>query len=370
MLYRLVLKNYRNLDIPRLELTSGVNILVGDNAQGKTNILEATHLLSHAKPIRGSKSEAINWSAEEAIIIGRTEKDTINLSFNKLGETKVLINNKIKTLADLFGKAASVLFHPAEIEVTTGPPYLRRGWMDKTITTTSRGYLTNLINYQRSLKNRNKLLREHGFTKDLISPWSRSVAKFGSKVWLERSKTIADFNKILEKISKKSTGKVLRLDYKNPLNQNTLEANAETFYLQALQETASLERRLGMTVFGPHRDDFRFILEEVSSNTSIMEKDAALYGSRGEQRQCVVLLKLAEAAFFRKVFGRPPTILLDDVFSELDETNRRLLLHSLVGGQAIITTSDLGLLDFGLLGRARTFLVKEGKVEPITKPNQ
>ena len=361
MLQEVSLENYQNLSIPRLKLTGGTIILVGNNSQGKTNILEAIHLLSYGRPFRGTKIDAINWAAQSALIIGKTEREQISICLNKNKETKILLNSKVKGLIDLFGKFVSVLFHPAEIETASGPPNLRRAWLDKTVATSNKAYLVNLINYQKALRNRNRLLKSKDTASDVLEPWDRALAKFGSKIWIERSKSVVEINKLLKALSARTIGKTLRLGYRNPILEEELD-KTEVRFLHILGTTRRVEQRVGTTVFGPHRDDFRFIIEE-EAGSSIVEKDAALYGSRGEQRQCVVMLKLAEAAFLNKVFGRPPTILLDDVLSELDAANRSLLLANLRGSQVIITTTDVAAFEPEIKKKAKIMFVKQGKVQ-------
>ena len=360
MLQELSVKNYRNLSIPRLKISTGTTILVGSNGQGKTNILEAIYFLSYGKPFRGSKSDCIQWGGDEALISGSVDNQDLRVLIKKDQETTISINGKKRSIVDLFGKFVSVLFHPEEIEMVTGAPTLRRNWLNRSISTVNKHYLFDLIKYQKILKNRNKLLKQRVHTKEEVDIWDKSLVKYGARIWRERASTIIELNKLLGGRSKKITGKVLRIMYSNPLTRIE-ERDQEKYYLKSLKSYRSLEERMKATVYGPHRDDFHLITEE-QSGQSISQKDTAAFGSRGEQRQAVILLKLTEAAYFTKAFSKPPTILLDDVVSELDEKNRNLLLTNVFGKQVIITTTDVENFSSEVKVKSRVLKVENGRV--------
>ncbi|OGY24075.1 MAG: hypothetical protein A2172_00840 [Candidatus Woykebacteria bacterium RBG_13_40_15] len=362
MLKTLSIRNFRNLDISDLQLGSGVTIVVGGNGQGKTNLIEAVYLLSYGKPFHGTRSEAINWNESNAEIFGETSKGSIRIFLYREGETKIIINNKTKPATYLLGRLATVLFHPGEIELIGGPPAARRVWLDKLIATINRGYLFNLINYNKTLINRNKLLKISGgnATEEQLETWDRLLAKYGIKLWQEREKEISSLNRILNKISKGTIGKNARIEYTVPINLES-EGLSKKEFLRALKNKRGVERRLIMTTFGPHRDDLKLVVEE-ELGQSILEKDLGPFGSRAEKRQAIILLNLAQAQLFSRIFGEPPVILLDDVTSELDEKNRGLLLTHISARQILITTTSLDLLTAEFKKRARVLNMVDGKI--------
>jgi DNA replication and repair protein RecF len=362
MLNSLSVRNFRNLEIPHQNFPFGTTILVGNNGQGKTAILEALYFLSYGKTFRGTKGDSVNWYEDEAQITGKTDKETLTVVFGKTRETQVLVNNKRKNTAELIGRFISVLFHPSEIEIVTGPPQLRRAWLDRVILTTDKKYLFNLVNYHKALKGRNRLLKMGRSGTEEVKAWDKNLASFGSRVWARRREVCEETNKIMSRESKRVVGKPIRISYANPIISNN-PAEEERIFLKGLLNTSSLEERLLVTLFGPHRDDFKLVSEETRGQT-LIEKNVAAFGSRGEQRQATILLKLTEAGFFYQIFKKAPTILLDDVTSELDETNRDLLLTNLVGGQVIVTTTSLEVVPPKLKRRATVFEVKEGKIIP------
>ena len=359
MLKGLSVRNFRNLSIPKLNLSSGRTILVGENGQGKTNLLEAVYLLAYAKPLRGTKEEAINWQEDEAAIFGETEGSKIQIPLRRSHETGVFINNKPRAVSALFGKFLTVIFYPQEIELITGPPSLRRNFLDRLIATVDKDYLLNLISYQRALSHKNRLLKERAEATNL-EVWDKQLASLGSRIWLVREEALSTLNQIFKLESTRLVGKPLSLEYKNPVAGVTTK-EAENIFLRKLAAQKELERQYLVTIFGPHRDDFRIIVEE-TRNKSIIEKDLSTFGSRGEQRQGAILLKLASAKFFGRDLHQTATLLLDDVASELDANNRQLLLTNLPANQAIITTTSLESLPEGIKRKATIFTIKEGKV--------
>lgn len=359
MLKLLTIRNFRNLTIPKLRLSPGPTVIVGKNGQGKTSILEAIYLLSYGKPFRGTKSNVINWHAREAQVLGETDNDNFAISISRDNETKVIINGKTKRIVSLFGKLVTVIFHPEEIGLVTGPPTLRRSWLDRLISTVDKEYLFNLANYQRSLKNRNKLLKTRGHIDEDLEVWDKNLAVYGTKLWERREEIVKVFNQIFKRRATKVIGKPFKIDYTNPLLKEK-ERRREIF-LKKLKETKPVENKLFVTIFGPHRDDFNLFSEETSGQ-NILDKDVALFGSRAEQRQAAIILKLAEAEFFTQVYKKYPTILLDDVTSELDSENKKLLLSNTHARQVIITTTNEKEAVSGLPSRPNVLKIESGKI--------
>ena len=363
MLRTLSVKNFRNLNINRLDIKPGVTVVVGDNGQGKTNLLEAIYYLSYGKSFRGTKAQAISWKKDNAYIVGEAGRYKIELRINRNEENTALINGKQKRLALLLGCFVSVIFHPEGIETISGPPGLRRAWLDKLISTTDKSYLYDLINYQKALRSKNSLLKKPQSDEWQLEVWNKNLAGLGCKIWQKRDKAIGNINHILKGESNKLIGEKLTLDYTNPMIGKSGVAG-EGFYLKILEAQKKLEKRLQATVFGPHRDDFRVVKEEIRNKT-ILQKELSGFGSRAEQRQAVLLLKIAEGKIYNDYFEEAPSILLDDVASELDKKNRELFLTRLWSRQAFITTTSLELLPEEVRKKSQVFKMEKGTLKPI-----
>jgi DNA replication and repair protein RecF len=363
MLKKLRVKNFRNLDIEKLNIKPGIVVIVGDNGQGKTNLLEAIYFLSYGKSFRGAKIQGINWDREACYVIGETTRDNLEIHIRRDKENTVLINGKKKKLSTLVGRFICVGFHPEEIEVINGAPSLRRVWLDRLISTTDKKYLFNLINYQKSLINKNKLLKTPTLDQVQVEIWNKNLASLGTKIWKKRQQTIFEINQILKLESIRLIGKKLTLDYKNPIFDRDIP-NSELLYLKTLGAQRHLEKRIQATVFGPHRDDFKLIKEETRGKT-ILQKELAGFGSRAEQRQALLLLKIVEAKLYKDLSEEAPSILLDDVASELDKKNRELFLSRIWSNQVFITTTSLETIPVAMRQKSQLLKMEEGSLTPI-----
>ncbi|MDP2720571.1 MAG: DNA replication and repair protein RecF [bacterium] len=364
MLKVLLIKNFRNLEIANLKLEPGTTIIIGENGQGKTNFLEAINTLSYGKSFRAHKQEAINWQNDKAAVVGTTNKDRLEAIFSRNSANQIKVNGRNTKAADFLGRFVSVVFHPEEIDLVSGVPDRRRAWLDRLIATTDKNYLYALVRYQKSLVNKNRLLKEAAKDEAQIEIWNKSLAKHGTLIWRIRRETIANVNEILNLQSRRLTKKTVFIEYKNPIAEQPFFS--EKAYLKKLEIERPLEQRLRMTVYGPHRDDFKVIMEE-QKEKNILQKSLADYGSRAEQRQAVILMKLAEAKFFGDFFGEAPTMLLDDVASELDHHNRDLLLAGLYGRQIFITTTELDNLPVDITKKATLLNMTSGQLTKLAR---
>lgn len=361
MLKTLLVKNFRNLAIPEVKFTGGSTIIIGSNGQGKTNLLEAMHCLSYGRSFRGSKKETINWYEREARVLGLTDRESIEIIFRREDESRILINNKQKRFSQLIGKFVSVLFHPEDMLILTGGPSLRRAWLDKLISTINKNYLFALVRYQKALLQKNKVLKNLDSLRDQLEIWNNHLSKHGSYLWKVRSETIEIANKILKVQSGRLAGKTIFLKYETPLAKIKDAARQKT-YQRMLDAQLPSERRFQVTIFGPHRDDFKIFAEEIAGR-QLLQKDLSRFGSRGEQRQALVLLKLTEGKIFGEFFKEPPSILLDDVASELDHKNKKLLFDHLFARQVFITTTDLRALPADVVKKAKILKIAGGGLE-------
>ena len=355
----LELDHFRNYDSLSMTFDSGTNILYGDNAQGKTNILEAIYLSATTKSHKGSKDrDIVNFAAEEAHIRTYIEKDglenRVDMHLRKNKSKGIAINGqKIKKAADLLGLLNVVFFSPEDLSIIKNGPAERRRFVDMELCQLDSFYLYNLNNYNKIVNQRNKLLKELSFNpglKDTLSIWDSQLLSYGSKVIERRISFVEQLNDIIYDIHRKLSGdkEDLRIIYEPDV---TLQD-----YERRLQEGQDRDIRLKQTSTGPHRDDFYF---------EYKDNDLKYYGSQGQQKLAILSFKISEIPIFKEFTGTSPVLLLDDIFSELDikKRNKLLKIINLDDVQSIITTTDLRNINKKYVENAYIFNVNNGNVE-------
>ena len=332
---RLELADYRNYETLDLEFDKGTNILYGDNAQGKTNILEAIYLAATTKSHKGSKDkEMIGFGKEEAHIRTYLEKEgvgtRVDMHLRKAGSKGIAIDGqKIKKAAELLGLCNVVFFSPEDLSIIKNGPAERRRFVDMELCQLDSFYLYNLNHYNKIVNQRNKLLKDMYMNpelKDTLAIWDSQLVSFGSKI-IERRKLFVDqLNDIIYEIHKKLSGgrEELIISYEPDVAIEEFEKN--------LRYNQDRDIRMKQTSIGPHRDDFAFLNKDV---------DIRKYGSQGQQRTAALSLKLSEIELVKKIAKDTPILLLDDVLSELDSNRQNYLLNSIGDIQTIITCTGL-----------------------------
>ena len=375
-------RNYVSLNMP---LGPGTFILWGDNAQGKSNILEAVYMLATTKSTRASNErELINWGAMDdplpaARIDGQLTRggETTRLDVGLVaerGETGVegesnfslrkqtRVNGVPRRASDVVGTLNAVLFDPQDVDLVTGSPSVRRRYLDVTISQMNRQYLKALQRYTRILTQRNHLLRairEGKSQSGHLRVWDQPLTEEAAFIHLSRRHMIEEMASLGSNIYGELTGgdETFSLNYvPNPkeLSDIRVEDVEEVRAVMQARLSANVDREIGqgVTVVGPHRDDVQFAIEG---------RDTALYGSRGQQRTVVATLKLAEVSLLVDKTGEDPILLLDDILSELDETRRRRVMKTaLASQQTILTTTDLDRIDENVRAQARLLRVEGG----------
>lgn len=339
------LENFRNYETLSLVFEKGTNILYGDNAQGKTNILEAIYVSSTTKSHKGSKDkEIINFDKEEAHIRTYLEKEgmeyKVDMHLRKSKSKGIAINGqKIKKAAELLGLLNVVFFSPEDLNIIKNGPSERRRFMDMELCQLDKFYLYNLNQYNKIINQRNKLLKDFYNNPDLretIHIWDSQLVSYGKKIIERREAFVKQLNEIIYDIHKNLSGgkEELFIQYEPDVTMNDFESK-----LAANQER---DIRFKVTSVGPHRDDFSFL---VKRNTSSLEEGKGLdirkYGSQGQQRTAALSLKLSEIELVKKITNDIPVLLLDDVLSELDSNRQNYLLNSIGNIQTIITCTGL-----------------------------
>jgi DNA replication and repair protein RecF len=329
---------FRNHDHLRLTFGDGINIIWGRNGSGKTAVLEAIHTLSLGRSFRTVQHRHLLKEGREALqVTGVFTADdrahTVRLNQTRDGRRKFLIDDVPLTgLKELVGQNPVVILSPEEQKLTRGNPAVRRAFFDRLFSVVSHPYLLVLAEYTRALRQRNKalhLVREKKATPEAVTAWNGTLVKLGLEIWSRRADLMETFRAQLEHTiqSYGEAGIHLICRYE-PQRQPSPEA-----YETALQRSLTRDLHIGQTHVGPHRDQYDFVFQG---------KALKQFGSQGEHKLTLVLVKLAEFHFIRDLTGKTPTLLLDDLFAELDFQRSEGVLALLDRGvQAIITTTDL-----------------------------
>ena len=331
----LELADFRNIASLHMEFSQGTNILYGENAQGKTNILESLYMLSTTKSHRGVRDrDMIRFGREESHIRSLIMKGgidyRIDMHLRKNKSKGIAINGqRIKKASELIGILHIVFFSPEDLGIVKNGPAERRRFMDMELCQLDASYLHNLNQYNKTVENRNRLLRDIYMFPDLketLDVWDAQLVNFGSKIIESRRRFILDLNGIVGEIHGKLSGgrEHLSLLYE----PNTAAEDLE----ERLRSSRERDIHMKTTSTGPHRDDFSFMDGEI---------DLRRYGSQGQQRTCALSLKLSEIDLVKKMIGHRPVLMMDDVLSELDSGRQNYLLNTIGGIQTFITCTGL-----------------------------
>ncbi|EOS72282.1 DNA replication and repair protein RecF [Dorea sp. 5-2] len=334
----LKLKNYRNYDLLKLDFDDAANIFYGDNAQGKTNILEAVYLSGTTKSHRGTKDrDLIQFGNEESHIEAVVEKKGIEYQLDmhlKKNSPKGIAVNKIplRKASELFGIINFVFFSPEDLNIIKDGPSERRRFIDMELSQLDRVYLSDLYNYNRIVNQRNHLLKDMGNSgkiADTLDIWDLQLVQYGNKIIERRKEFIKQVNEIISFIHKKLTGsrEDIQVIYEPSNGSLALE--------QALIKNRDRDLRIKSTSVGPHRDDICLLAGDL---------DIRRFGSQGQQRTAALSLKLSEIELVKQAINDTPVLLLDDVLSELDKHRQNYLLDSINDIQTLITCT--GVEDF------------------------
>lgn len=333
-LHDITLKNFRSYAESSFEFEDGVNIIVGPNASGKTNVLEAIHCICFGKGFKGSEQAMIrhgeDWLRIESRLGDKERTFTLKREPNETRvKKKITVDNKQSPRLKIGETIPIVLFEPDDLRLTSGSPSRRRDYLDKLLVQTTAGYKTDLLAYERVMRQRNSALKYDGIDSSQFFAWNVQLADRGTKIVKERSRIIAEINsKISDVYSSVAGGK-------HSINAEYISSLPVDYYpekfLKNLEHNLNNDRIRGTTSIGPHRDDVTF---------KINNKNMKEVASRGENRTLVLALKIIELDILEGVRKKKPIILLDDVFSELDGLRRRMLTAYLNNHQSILTTTD------------------------------
>ncbi len=356
---KLELTNFRNYNELSLELSENVNILYGNNAQGKTNILEAIYLCSTTKSHKGSKDkDMVKLGEEESHLRMYLNKNDLNhkidMQLRKTGKKSVAVDGlPIKRAADLYGLTNVILFSPEDLSMIKNGPAERRRFMDAELCQLNKLYLQYLTKYNKLIDQRNDLLKQISFRpdlKDTLEVWDEQLIECGSYIISERKKFIDDINEPVNEIHNEISGgsENLKVVY---------EPNSEVQdYRKKMNMSLDKDLYQKTTCTGPHRDDISFFTAG---------QNIRLFGSQGQQRTVALSLKLAEIELVKRKIGENPILLLDDVLSELDRNRQQALLNFIDGIQTVITCTGLEEFVGYRSGMNTLFKVTNGTIERI-----
>ena len=357
-LTRLRLQNHRNY--AHLELTPGpgINVFIGPNGQGKTNLLEAVAMLAlSSSPRARRESELVGPVAAGSRIAAEIEsgglKRELAITLAMEGERArrtIEVDGARRRAFDLPGHFRVVLFWPDDLGLVKGGPELRRRFLNQMLVQVEPGYARAISGLRRVLEQRNSLLKriaagEGG--EDMLDAWNAELVQVGSEIARSRSRAVAELAPEAARCHMQiAAGERLQIDYDGPPEN----------LAQAVNNSLAEDLRRGTTSVGPHRDDIRVLLDG---------QDARAFASQGQQRTAVVSLKLAEAGLIQRRTGERPVLLLDDVLSELDGERRAALLGEVAaGGQVVVTSVEAGPFPPELIAGSLVWTVQEGRIEP------
>lgn len=365
----LSLKHFRNYTDQKVEFTAPKTIVVGNNAQGKSNLLEAIQLLATLRSHRVSRDRDLVQEGEaigqiEAVCERFQSPIELSMSLRSNGRRSMAINGVGLTRhIEFLGQINAVLFSSLDLDLVRGSPDCRRDWLDSVLIQLEPIYASLLQQYQQVLRQRNALLKAVRQGKVVFDPeqmalWDAQLATAGTRLTRRRSRLLQRLTPIADRWHQAISGgsEHLQLVYAPKFDFVDLQSVDEIrqAFLQGLKSKAIAEQQQGTSLVGPHRDEVVL---------TINQTPAREYGSQGQQRTLVLALKLAELELIESVIGETPLLLLDDVLAELDLQRQNQLLNAIQDRvQTIVTTTHLGSFDAKWLNSARIFQVEGGKV--------
>lgn len=354
------LSQFRNYEKQHVFFHEKVNIITGNNAQGKTNLLESLYIMCLSKSFRTNKdNEMIRFGQQQArvrSVVFKKERDfETEIILDEGGKTIKIDGLKAEKKSDLFSRIHVVVFSPEDLKIVKDEPEKRRRFIDRELCQIKPLYYKNLSRYKKILLQRNNIMKSDEVDKNVLAAWDHELILYGAKIMLERRKFIEKLNDVSRKIHREiSNGKEeLSVEYESNIPPGEdLQSQKEEFE-GALQRTLQSDIAKRTTAKGPHKDDLKIKVNEV---------DIRHFGSQGQQRTAALSLKLAEIQLIEEETGDSPVLLLDDVLSELDQTRQTFLIQSLREVQLFLTTTEINPDVRDRLADYKLFIVKESQI--------
>lgn len=357
LLTRLELNNFRNFEHISVSFSDGLNMILGKNAQGKSNLLEAITVCAIGKSYRNAKNDDMvmhqrNSFFVKCVVSNSNIDKTIEVFYKKGNKKYIRLNgNIISNIDKLFGNLNVVVFIPDDLKLLKQGPYERRRFVDIDLIQIKPDYYYNLIQYSRVLKQRNNLLKKQS-RYDMISIWDDQLVLYGSKIIKERMSFVEKISRMLKEIYLDFMPEAEKVHIK--YFSNVIESEyIEEDYRKKLKQSIERDMRFKTTTCGPHRDDIRFFIDGL---------DARYFASQGQQRSLILSLKLVEMEIMKNDIGEYPVLLLDDVLSELDFERQQLLLKALNKYQTIMTGTHI---DHGNDVNVKKYLIENKSIKEL-----
>jgi len=359
---KIILKDFRNYEEEELIFDENVNLILGNNAQGKTNLLEAIYITSIGKSFRSNKdSEMVRFGSDFGKVYVETLKDdfdgSVEIIIDRNSKKFVKVDGvKIKKSSQLLKNVYIVIFSPEDLKIVKDEPEKRRKFIDRELCQIKPSYYDNLNNYKKVLLQRNTYLKEINVDSSVLDIWDVQLAKYGAQVMISRKKFIDKINKISCGIHSDITngGENLKIIYyPNIEYEEDLKKQEEVFY-KVLKSSFDNDMRQRTTTKGPHKDDLEFFINDINVRS---------FGSQGQQRTAALSLKLAEISIIEEETGEKPILLLDDVMSELDSSRQEFLIKSLADIQLFVTTTEIPEKLLSEFPSGNIYTVSCGKIE-------
>ncbi len=328
MISHITLKNFRSYSSASFDFSSKTNIILGKNGAGKTNILEAILFLASGKSYRASDKDLIKYNEDIASLHGEFDERERSVKFNLDKEKNYVINNSKYKRMQFAHTIPIVLFEPEFMQIIARGPDTRRDYFDSLLSRIHPSYQTSLNKYKRTLAQRNNLLKYKNFSSEEMFVWNIKLSELGGIIVSNRLKLTEKINKTISDVYSELASKKhqIQIQYVSKITTQNYTNNL----LKGLEKNIQLDTETGFTSIGPHRDDFGFIINKKSASTS---------ASRGENRTLLLAMKIIETKLIKQARDIAPILLLDDVFSELDEERQGKLIEFLYDNQVIITTT-------------------------------
>lgn len=359
----LQLINFRNYKELNIELDKNINVFIGDNAQGKTNVLESIYYASIGRSHRTNKDkELIKWEERNSYIkiyVAKERLDkTIEIRILKEGKKAINVNSiNINKLSELFGTLNVVIFSPEDLSIVKESPSFRRRFLDIELSKFSKQYYYNLVQYNKVLNERNMLLKKGGNeVLNIIGIYDKQLAKFGSNIIIKRQNYLKKLNDIGKKIHLEITSNKEDISFiylsSIKANKDIDDGEIEDLFLKEIIKNRNSDIEKRYTSVGPHRDDFLININNINTRN---------YGSQGQQRTAVLTIKFSSLYIIKDEIGEYPVLLLDDVLSELDSNRQKYILSSVKDIQTIITCTGIENINKYLKSDAKIFKVENGE---------
>jgi len=361
IIQKIKIENFRNYHEEEVIFHDKVNVLIGDNAQGKTNLLESIYVSSLGRSFRTTKDkEMILFEEPYARIVANYVTDEqekkVDVGFSKEGKKEIRINNiKVEKMTEMLNHFYVVVFSPDDLKIVKEEPEKRRNFIDRELCKMKISYLNNLVQYKKILMQRNAYLKSEKKDRQAMSVWDDALSQYGAQVILQRQMFIKELNLISSQIHEKITqGKeTLEIQYEPNLKPEGDVTRLFEKMKKKLSDTYKSDIYAGNTSVGPHKDDVMILVNGIS---------ARQYGSQGQQRTAALSMKLAEIYLIEKEKGEKPILLLDDVLSELDQDRQKYLIKALSESQLFITAAELNPQLSEALPPGNFYKVSNGKI--------